>query len=189
MFGLGTLLFAGASAAGNYLAARQRKGTMEDALGRARHFLSPEATKETFGQLQDLYGPTASALAADLSTQNQAVGTAIQAGMNTRGLGDTGLGLALAGGARRGASFRNRQLLADMDRAALQEAIQLNQQRANLELGGGMQLAQVNPIGAALQGASSGAGAFMNYQMAKENQEYRNEYMDWLTSQSPNALD
>lgn len=163
----------GAAALGSWLSSRSQKNAMENAYAKAAGMLSDSAIDNAFDRAQSRYAPTIGAMSADLATQNQAVGTSIQAQMNTTGLGSTGLGMAIAGGARHGASFRNRQLVADMDMAAMREALDLQTQKANLAFGGLSQAAQINPIASALQGASAGAGAFQNYQMGQKMLDYQ----------------
>lgn len=188
------LLTAGAAALGqglsSYFQKRSLNKAVNQAYGRVNQALSTDAIGHQFAAAQQRYAPTVSALSNDLSIQNQATGTAIQAGMNVTGLGTTGLGMALKGGAAHGAGFRNRQLVADMDRSAMQEALTIQTQKANAALAlvnPAMQAASINPLGSALQGASAGAGAYQNYQMGQQLQEYRAAHMDWMKSQTAAA--
>jgi hypothetical protein len=193
------LLTAAATAAGqgisSWLSKRNQQNALNQAWNRANTALGSDAIGQAFAGAQRRYAPTVSAMSNDVSLQNQAVGTSIQAGMNLSGLGSTGIGQALAGGARQGASFRNRQLVADLDRSAMQEALQIQTQKANAALaltGPAMQAASINPLASAMQGASAGAGAYQNYQYGQEMSQYRSDYMDLLKKNAagpqPNAL-
>lgn len=172
---------------GNWLASRQQKkgmqGAVNQAWGRFNNALSSPAITQAYDQARNRYAPMVSALNADLMTQNQAVGTSIQAGMNLSGLGSTGIGQALAGGARQGASFRNRQLVADLDQSAMQEALQIQTQKANAAMAlvnPAMQAASISPFASALQGMSAGAGAVGNYQNAQAMNQYRDDYLGMM---------
>ena len=167
----GLVAVAGISAASNYWAAKSQEKKL-------KRLWSQEAFDTSIARSRDRIRPLQDAMGVDLAIQNQAVGQGIAGNLNMQGLGSTGLGATLSAGATAGASFRNRTLMAEMDRQAIQEGIALHTQRANALSG------TPNPWAAAMGGAAAGAGTYQNYEYGKELAGYRKQYMDMLGNQT-----
>lgn len=97
--------------------------------------LGQGAIGRRFQGLQDTYAPMlaqmsqAAQVGANMDTQS------MQANLARQGLGGTGLGAALGGGLRSGATFQTNQLRARLAAEAMQQAIGLQQNMASTILG------------------------------------------------------
>lgn len=110
--------------------------SIRDAQLEAARLLSQPAINQTFGELQGLFGGTLNSLLSRQALSGQIASRGVQSNLGRLGLGQTGLGQALGAGIRTGSTFQGNLLRAQSFQQLLQQAFNLQQQRANIPLAG-----------------------------------------------------